>query len=100
MQKALRFVVLLSCSFVMAGHTYSQPSASDAPDAYTYTDPDVYSVYSAAINSILKRSYYQPDATLYIFDRTATGQGICSTPNKEHEAVKTGPDGSNIENGC
>jgi hypothetical protein len=81
------FAVLLFCSSVIVGETFTQPYLDDTPDGPTYTDPVVYAVYSAAINSILKRSYYQPDPKIYIFDRRATGQGICGTPNKAHEAV-------------
>jgi hypothetical protein len=85
MRKRLMFAVLFS--FVTVGQAYCQAYLADTPDGLTYTDPDVYSVYSVVINSMVKFRY-QADAKIYIYDHTATGwSDICPTPNKKHEAM-------------
>ncbi len=87
MCKTLTFVAWLVCCFVTVGQAFGQPYLDGTPDGTTYTDPDVYSVYSAVINSIFAANFHQPDTKIYIGDHTATGQDVCSPPNKEHQAM-------------
>jgi hypothetical protein len=67
----------------MNGQFYLDETSSAAP---TYVDPDVYSVYSIVVNSIIQYEFQQ-ETTVPIYDHTATGQTICATPNKKHEAM-------------
>ena len=89
MRKILVSVIWLSCSLMALGQAHGQFYNGKTSVAHTYTDPDVYLVYSVVINYISKLPIYPflQATEIVIDDQTATGQHPCAPPNKEHKAL-------------
>src|SRR5579863_4139749 len=87
MRKTLVSVIWLSCSLMALGQAHDGFYNGKTAVADTYTDPDVYSVYSVVINSISKMPNYLQATEIMIDDQTATGQQPCDPRKKEHKAL-------------